>query len=56
MNNSDGIYEFANYPKMTSATVDTKGINYGFPNIHEAFDYEEYLNQYMNSMSSTTIN
>lgn len=56
LEDADGIYEFANYPKITSATVDTKGINYGFPNIHEAFDYEEYLNQYMNSMSSTTIN
>lgn len=51
---ADGIYEFANYPKITSATVDTKGVNYGFPHIHEAFDYETYLSEYMSSMSTTT--
>lgn len=44
-----GIEAFANYPVITSATVDTKGINYGDPKIEEAFDYESYMYNLMSS-------
>lgn len=43
------IEAFANYPVITSATVDTKGVNYGDPKIEEAFDYEAYMYNLMNS-------
>ncbi len=44
-----GIDAFANYPVITSATVDTKGINYGDPNVEEAFDYQSYMYNLMSS-------
>lgn len=49
-----GIKKFATYPKVASITVDTKGIDYGMPEIHEAFDYTEFLNQYLSSYTSTS--
>lgn len=41
------IERFATYPVIKSATVDTKGINFGDPVIQEAFDYSEYMYQMM---------
>lgn len=43
----DAIKAFASAPVITSATVDTKGVEYGLPETHEAFDYSAYLNQLM---------
>lgn len=48
-NESSGIEVFASYPVITSATVDTHGINYGDPHIEEAFDYESYMYNLMSS-------
>ena len=42
---TSSIEKFAVMPVITKATVDTFGINYGYPEVHEAFDYEGYLQQ-----------
>ena len=44
---TEGIQAFKNYPVITSASVDTKGVNYGMPETEEAFDYESYMNNLM---------
>lgn len=44
-----GITAFASYPVITSATVDTHGINFGDPTVEEAFDYSSYLYNMMSS-------
>lgn len=46
---SDGIDQFANYPKIVSASVDTHGENYGMPETEEAFDYNTYMYNLMSS-------
>lgn len=46
---TEAIQKFANYPVITSATVDTKGVNFGDPTIEEAFDYESYIYNLMSS-------
>lgn len=38
-----GIKAFTEYPVITKATVETYGINYGFPEVNEAFDYNLYM-------------
>lgn len=43
------IDAFANYPVITSVTVDTHGVNYGDPNVEEAFDYQSYMYNLMSS-------
>lgn len=43
----EAIQRFAQYPVIKSATVDTKGINFGDPVIQEIFDYSEYMYQLM---------
>lgn len=43
---SGGIQEFNVYPIIKSASVDTKGANFGMPETEEAFDYNEYINNY----------
>ncbi len=43
------IDAFTNYPVITSATVDTHGVNYGNPTIEEVFDYESYMYNLMSS-------
>lgn len=43
----EAIERFATYPVIKSATVDTKGINYGNPVILEAFNYSDYMYQMM---------
>lgn len=40
---------FANYPVITSASVDTFGNDYGIPEIHEQFNYNQYLNEKLSS-------
>ena len=37
------IEYFETYPVITSATVETYGIDYGFPEYIEAFDYDSYI-------------
>ena len=44
---SGGIQAFKTYPVITSASVDTKGIDYGMSETEEAFDYESYMNNLM---------
>lgn len=46
------IKTFATYPVITSATVDTHGIDYGIPEVQEAFDYESYIYEMMSSYYS----
>ena len=43
----EAIERFATYPVIKSATVDTKGIDFGDPVIQEIFDYSEYMYQIM---------
>lgn len=43
------IKQFATTPKITAATVNTYGIDYGNPEIEKAFNYEEYMYQMMNA-------
>ena len=43
---SGGIQEFNVYPIIKSASVDTKGADFGIPETEEAFDYNEYINNY----------
>ncbi len=38
-----GIEAFAEYPVITSATVETFGNDYGMPQVQEAFDYNSYM-------------
>lgn len=40
-----GIEEFSNKLVITSATVDTHGVEFEIPEVIEAFDYEEYMYQ-----------
>lgn len=40
-----GIAEFSNKLVITSATVDTKGVEFAVPEVTEWFDYEEYMYQ-----------
>ena len=44
---NEAIQRFKTYPVIKSATVDTKGIDFGNPEIQEAFDYSEYMYQMM---------
>lgn len=43
----EAIQRFATYPVIKSATVDTKGVEFGNPEIQEIFDYSEYMYQMM---------
>ena len=43
----EAIQRFKSYPVIKSATVDTKGIDLGDPEIQEMFDYSEYMYQMM---------
>ena len=49
----EGIEEFATYPVIKSATVNTFGNDYGNPVISKAFDYNAYLNELLSSYYST---
>ena len=41
----DSIQKFANMPTITKATVETYGVDYGKPEVHEAFDFQGYMNE-----------
>lgn len=43
----ESIKAFETAPVITSATVDTHGVEYGLPETHEAFDYSGYLTNLM---------
>ncbi len=43
----EAIDRFKTFPIIKSATVDTKGIDFGDPEIQEIFDYGEYMYQMM---------
>ena len=47
-----GIKYFSNKPVVTSATVETNGVDYGMPETHETFDIQEYVNQLYSSYYS----
>jgi peptidyl-prolyl cis-trans isomerase B (cyclophilin B) len=38
-------FEQGSYPKITSISVDTFGVDYGMPEYSEAFDYSSYMSQ-----------
>ena len=42
-----GIDRFATFPVIKSASVETHGVEFGMPEIQEAFDYESYMNDLM---------
>lgn len=41
---TSAINEFSEYPVIRNATVETYGVDYGKPEIHEAFDFNAYIN------------
>ncbi len=45
------IQKFANKPVITSAKVDTHGIDYGMPEVQEVFDYNQYMLNLIQSYS-----
>ncbi len=49
----ESINAFANPPVISSATVETYGVNYGLPETHKAFDYSQYLQDLMMQYYST---
>lgn len=50
----NSIKAFAAAPVITSATVDTYGVTYGLPKVHEAFDYSQYLQQLLTQYYNTS--
>ena len=42
--NEDAIQEFETKPVITTATVETYNVDYGKPEVHEAFDIQSYIN------------
>ncbi len=48
-NHAEEIERFKTYPIITSATIDTKGVNYREPKVMEIFDYDEYMYQVLNA-------
>lgn len=49
---TSSIKEFSNKPVIINATVETNGVDYGMPEVHEAFDIQEYLNELYSSYYS----
>lgn len=49
-------YFDGNYPVITSATVETYGIDYGTPEYQEAFDYNSYVSNLLLQYYSTSSN
>jgi len=45
---TQSVQKFQNYPVMKSVTVDTHGIDYGYPTVQEAFDYQSYMYDFIN--------
>lgn len=54
---TDTVTEFATPAVIKSASVETFGVDYGIPEVHEAFDYDaflqNYFNQYYNNSGAT---
>ena len=48
----DDIEQFANYPVIKSASVDTHGENFGMPEIQKAFDYQSYMYDMMSAYNN----
>lgn len=46
------IKEFSSKPVITNATIEKNGVEYGKPDIHKAFDLEEYMNELYSSYYS----
>ncbi len=44
----DTITEFATPAVIKNASVETFGVKYGIPEVHEAFDYDAFLQNYFN--------
>lgn len=49
---SDSIKEFTAMPVISNATVETYGVDYGKPEVHQAFDLQSYLMQLYSSYYS----
>ena len=43
-NQESTIQKFASQPVITNASVETYGVDYGKPKVHEAFDIQAYIN------------
>lgn len=50
---SSSIIELANPAVITKASVETYGIDYGVPEVEEAFDYDAFLQNYFNQYYNT---
>ena len=48
-----GIKAFTEYPIIKKATVETFGVNYGFPKVNEAFDYNAYMQDLLTQYYTT---
>ena len=48
-----GIKAFTEYPIIKKATVETFGVNYGFPKVKEAFDYNAYIQDLLTQYYTT---
>lgn len=46
------IQQFATTPIITNATVETYGVDYGKPEVHEAFDIQDYISELYSSYYS----
>lgn len=46
------IIELATPAVIKNATVETYGVEYGMPEVHEAFDYNAFLQNYLSTMSN----
>ncbi|MGN1298693.1 MAG: peptidylprolyl isomerase [Candidatus Scatovivens sp.] len=53
---TSSIEKFATMPVIIKATVETNGVDYGEPEIHEAFDYQAYLQQLLTQYYSENNN
>ena len=51
---SESIKAFDPAIKITSAEIDTFGTDYGMPKVNEAFDYQGYINQLVQSQYNVT--
>ena len=49
---SNKISDFATPAVIKSATVETYGVDYGVPEVHEAFDYSAFLQTYFNQYNT----
>ena len=49
---TDSIKEFSTKPVMSNASVETYGVDYGKPEVHEAFNLSEYLTELYSSYYS----